>query len=335
MPARLVQHFSIATRRGGPLGIVAPDDFELTLRATSASPVLPPGALAYCADIARERVLFTCHAAADVPAVFGGTFLFVDQLRLAGGVVSVPFERLAELGLAQGQAEPVLIFSAGRAGSTLLAKLLGGVGLPCASEPDMLTQMVCLPEEARRGLPPGMDIEMAGICMAALARVLGRGAFLKLRSQCNAAPLLLLGGAASGRVVFLLRQARVWALSRRRAFAEGPAHIANILRETMEALDTVLRAGVPCDVVWFETVLRDPLAALRICAPGARPDPARVASVMARDAQDGTILARENLAESEVEEGFLAAFEAAWAGAQATAAWGEQTWAYVHEMWRA
>jgi hypothetical protein len=333
MPARLVQHFSIASRRGGPLGIVAPDDVELTLRAASDAPVLPPGALAYCADIVRERVLFTCHAAADLPAVFAGTFHFVDQLRLAGSVLSVPFERLGELGLEHGQAEPVLIFSAGRAGSTLLAKLLAGVGLPCASEPDMLTQMVCLPEEVRRGLAPGVDIEMAGVCMAALARVLGRGAFLKLRSQCNANPLLLLGGAASGRVVFLLRQARVWALSRRRAFSEGPAHIANILRETMEALDTVLRSGVPCEVVWFETVLRDPRGALRICAPGARPDPARIAAVMARDAQGGTILAREAVAVA-VEEGFVPAFEAAWAGAQATAVWGERTWRYVEAMWR-
>jgi len=334
MAQRLVHHFAIQSRRGGPLGLVGADDFELSLRATSDAPVLPRGALAYCADFARERVLFTCHAAADLPAVVAAPFLFLEQLRLAGAVVSVPFERLGELDKRVTPSEPVLIFSAGRAGSTLLTKLLAAAGLPCASEPDMLTQMVCIPDDVQRGVTPGLDREMAGVCISALARVLGPGAFIKLRSQCNAKPLLLLGGAASGRVVFILRRARDWAISRHRSFAEPPNHVAMLLREAMDALDAVAATAVPLDIVWFETMVRDPLAALLACAPGARPDPARIAAVMAQDSQGGTMLARAAVGAGAVQPGFVAAFEAAWAGAQATARWGERTHGLLREMWR-
>jgi len=332
MPKRLIHHYAIASRRGGPHGFVAPDDFELSLRATSDHPTLPPTALAYCADMVRERVLFTCHTPADLPAMLACPFLFDGQLRFAGSVLSVPCERLDELGLVPAAAEPVFIFSAGRAGSTLLAHLLRAAGLPCASEPDMLTQLAFLSEEENRPMPPGMAMGMAGICIATLGRLLGRGVFLKLRSQCNLNPLMLLGAAGSGRVVFILRRADPWALSRHRAFNEGPDHVAKTLREAMDAFDVITRAGIPCELIWFEDMVRDPYAALRICAPHVRPQAAPIEAVMARDSQAGTQLASESLSSIRRPQAFLASFRAGWDGLCATTAWIEPTRHLVNDL---
>jgi hypothetical protein len=334
MAKRLIHHYAITSRRGGPLGVVAPDDLAIVLRAVSDVPTLPAAALAYCGDMARERVLFTCHAQSDLAGMFGGPFLFVEQLRAAGSVLSVPFERLAELGLAPVQARPVFIFSAGRAGSTLLARLLEAAGLRCASEPDMLTQMACLTDEERLALPQGEDTVLASLCIASLGRVLGPGAFLKLRSQCNARPLMLLDAAPGCRVVFLLRRADTWALSRNRAFGEPPNHAAMLLRQAVDALDKLVHARVALEIVWFEDVVRNPIGALRICAPYARPDPDKVACVMGRDSQEGTSLARDTLRGAEASQDFCTAFRAAWDGARAGATWSGRTEELVAEMFR-
>jgi hypothetical protein len=333
MARRLVHHSAITERRGAPNGMVAPEDFTLSLRAASTAPYLPRGALAYCADIARERVLFTCHAQDDVPAMFEAPFLYLAQLRTAGSVISVPLERLDELGLAEGAAAAVFVFSPGRAGTTLLARLLTAAGVPCASEPDMLTQAVCLTETQRQMLPPGMDVVLATTCIGSLGRVLGRGAFIKLRSQCNEGAMTLVGAAPGSRVVFMMRGARSWAFSRHRAFAEPPNHLAMLLRHAMEALDAMIRAGVQVDILWFETLVADPLAALRLCAPEARPDPARIAEVMARDSQGGTLLARELVGNADLDPGLFWAFTGQWHGARATADWTPKTWGLLEQMW--
>jgi len=333
MARRLVHHFAITERRGAPVGMVAPDDFDLSLRAASPAPYLPRGALAYCADVARERVLFTCHAQEGLPGLFEAPFLYLEQLRTAGSVISVPFERLEELGLTAGGAAPVFIFSAGRAGTTLLARLLVAAGVPCASEPDMLTQVVCLPEVQRQMLPPGMEGVLSAMCVESLGRVLGRGVFIKLRSQCNEGAITLVGAAPWSRVIFLVRGARSWAISRNRAFGEPPNHLAMVLRHAMEALDSLVRADVQLDMLWFEAPVSDPLAALRFCTPDAQPDPARIAAVMARDSQGGTLLAREKVGMADPSPGFFTTFTAYWHGARATADWTPRTWALLDEMW--
>jgi hypothetical protein len=312
---------------------VAPGDFELSLRATSQTPTLPPGALAYCADMDRERVLFTCHAQNVLPALFAGPFLYLEQVRTAGSVISIPFERLHDLPPMEVAPAPVFIFSPGRAGTTLLSKVLAAAGLPSASEPDMLTQAACLTQAQLQPLPPGADRMMAAICTEALARVLGPGAFLKLRSQCNARPLALVQASPGSRVIFVMRKAMGWAMSRKRAFNEPPNHIAMLLHEALEAHDQMVRAQVPIDVLWFETLVSDPMAALRLCAPRAHPDPACIAKAMASDSQSGTLLAREMLAPPETDQAYFEEFEQQWHGAQAGAPWTPRTWMLRDEMW--
>jgi hypothetical protein len=324
MIRRLVHHYAIVERKG-PAPVASPCDFVLSLRATSEIPFLPAGALPYCADVAHERVLFTCHPKEDCARMFGAPFLYLEQWRGAGSLLSVPFERLDELGLVPAEARPVFIFSPGRCATTLIAALLTGVGMACASEPDMFTQLACFPAEHRRALQQRTDAELASLCVAAIARILGPDVFIKLRSQSNVRPLLLQDAAKGSRAVFVLRRAAPWALSRHRAFNEPPGRLADILYEAIAAFDALDKSGTPLSLLWHETIVSDPVSALRVCAPNLSLDTSKIASVMANDSQKGTALAREQIPPVQVDERFFAEFADAWNRESANVQWGERT----------
>ena len=334
MQRRLLHHHAIVSRRGGPEGSAAPSDFVLSFTAGSDLAVLPSVALAYCLDMPCERVLFTVHDPADVARLFAAPFLFLAQLQMAIGVVSVPFERLAELAPAGPLPRHVYVFSPGRTGSTLLARLLQAAGLAAASEPDVLAQIALLPQEAWQRLPAGMDAALAACCVNALSRTLGGTAFIKLRSQCNKRPLALLQASPGCRVVFMLRGAAAWGLSRHRAFAEDAEILAVLMLEAFNALDAILRAGVRCDVIWFETLVADPAAMLSLCAPGCHIEAAKLAEIMAEDSQQGTVLARDALGTVAVHQDFITSFAQYWVKWRASAVWTARTEALVAEMVR-
>jgi hypothetical protein len=320
MPVRRLLHFDIADRQHELRDMVAPDDFVLARRDTPCP--FPENALAYCADMQAERVLFTLHGA-TMRALFAAPFLYSAQLRGAVQVVTVPFEQVAEVetGIA---CRPTLIFSPGRTGSTLLTRLLAACGEACASEPDMLTQVCRFAREDRVRIGPEMEVALLRACMAALGRALGPAPFIKLRSHCNARPLPLMAAAGGGRPILLMRGARAWALSRHRAFAESPASVAAVLRQTADAIDKLFGLPAPPLVLWFEDLRRDPAGPLAACLPGA-PNAQAVAAVMAQDSQVGTSIAREHLAGVVADPDFDAAFTSAWSTARGGAEWSSQT----------
>jgi hypothetical protein len=163
---------------------------------------------------------------------------------------------------------------------------------------------------------------------------MGGGLCVKLRSQSNGRPMLLVHAAPGCRVVFMLRGLRSWATSRHRSFAEPPEMVAAILREAMDALDKLLFAGADVRVLWFETLAASPGEALRVCAPDLVWDGAVVDAVMRLDSQAGTMVARDVVAALPAPEmdGFFAAFEAAWREARAGAEWQPATEAYLAEV---
>ena len=332
MAQRFVNTYTISQRREAQHDVVAPDDLSLSLTGSWPAEPLPAGTLPYCADLARERALFTTHDEAGLAKLLAAAFMFNDQLETATGAISVPFEQLDEA-IAPPPAPPVLVFSPGRTGSTLLVRLLAAAGLACASEPDMLTQLARAPREAFALLPPGTREALARACLAQLGHTLGGGVIVKLRSQCNARPLLLTGAAPGCRVVFMLRGVAGWALSRHRSFLEPPETVAAILRQAIDALDKLAFCGAAFDVLWFETLAADPAAALRICAPGLAFDADVLGAVMARDSQAGTMIAREHVASSPAQDGFMAQLARDWREARAGAEWHPATEALVGEVW--
>ena len=332
MGQRAVNIYPILGRREAQHDVVAPDDLTLGAAGPWQQAGLPAGTLPYCADLARERALFTTHDAAGLAKLLGAAFMFNDQLETAREVISVPFEHLDDL-VAPAPGAPVLVFSPGRTGSTLLARLLAAAGLACASEPDMLTQLARAPRDEYRLLPPGTREALARACLAQLGHTLGGGVFVKLRSQCNARPLLLTDAAPGCRVVFMLRGVAGWALSRHRSFIEPPETVASILRQAVDALDKLAFSGAVFDVLWFETLAADPAAALRVCAPDLAFDPDLLAGVMGRDSQEGTVVARALVAAALAQDGFLEQFARDWREARAGAEWHPSTEALLGEMW--
>jgi hypothetical protein len=329
MPERPTLYFDIEKRQSELRDGVAPDDFVLRRRESPLP--FPARALAYCADLQAERVLFSVHGQ-RLNALFAAPFLYTAQLRDAVGMASVPFERLAELEGNLPAPRPTLIFSPGRTGSTLLARLLAASGAPCASEPDMPTQVCRFNREDRMRMGFAMEPALLRACVVALCRALGPAPFIKLRSQCNARPLALLAAAPGASAIFLVRRMRPWARSRHMAFGEPPLAVAFVLREAIDALDKLQSAGVPFRVLWFEDLVRDPAGALRACVPAHLVNRAAVARVMAEDSQGGTGVARDAVAASSADPGFGPGFEAAWEAARAGAEWGPGTLALLAAM---
>jgi len=292
---------------------------------------LPELALPYCVDIVRRQVLFTNHDAAGFACVRGAAFMFGEQLATAVGVHGVSFEQLGAFA-AGGMAPPLLVFSPGRTGSTLLVRVLSACGLSCASEPDVLTQLGQIPEAQIVACGDGLREMLARAVIGRLVDVLGGGVCIKLRSQANERPLVLAGGAAGGRVVFMLRRARDWAESRHRSFAEPPGAVAAVLRQAVDALDKLQFAGLDFAVLWFETLVADPRAAVAACAPGLRFDGDAVRAALSRDSQEGTMVSRSALAGFRGDSGFDTAFEAAWQVARAGAEWQPATEKLLAEM---
>lgn len=326
MPERRLLHFDIDDRQREQRDLVAPDDFVLRRRDTPCE--FPTRALAYCADMQAERVLFSLHGA-DMGALFDAPFLYAAQLRDARQVVTVPFEQLAALD-AGTPCRPSLIFSPGRTGSTLLARLLAECGVPCASEPDMLTQVCRFRREERMRIGPDMEVALLHTCLAALCRALGAAPFVKLRSHCNARPLPLLAAACGGRAFLLWRRLAPWALSRHRTFGETPASVAAVLRQALDAADKLLGEPAPPAILWFEDLLADPAAVLRSCVPDTVLDLDRILAAMATDSQAGTAIAREALANAPEDADFAAAFATSWRAARAGAEWGDATQALLN-----
>jgi len=179
MVERAVLFFDIEDRQAELRDGVAPDDFVLRRRESPLP--FPDGALAYCADLQAERVLFSLHGPA-LTGLFAAPFLYAAQLQGAVGVASVPFERLSEWEAGLPAPRPRLIFSPGRTGSTLLARLIAACGAPCASEPDMLSQICRFNREDRVRMGFAMEPALLRACMMSLCRALGPAPFIKLRS---------------------------------------------------------------------------------------------------------------------------------------------------------
>ena len=335
MVSRPILHFDIEDRQQELRGFAAPDDFVLRRRDTPVP--FPDDALTYCADLQSERVLYTTHAA-PLSTLFAAPFLYAAQLRGAQHVVAVPYERLEELEPEMPGPPPVLVFSTGRTGSTLLTRLLSAASAACASEPDLLAQVSRFGREDRLRMGFAMEPALLRACLVALTQGLGRPvplvhpAFIKLRSHCNARPLPLVEAVPGAQAIFMLRRARPWAVSRHRAFGETPLSVASVLREAADALDKLAGGAAPLQVLWFEDLVREPVATLLACLGPGFLDEAAIERAMARDAQDGTSVAREALAGAVVDEGFGEAFVAAWGEARSGAQWSGETEALLREM---
>ncbi|HYS57646.1 MAG TPA: hypothetical protein VEM34_05845 [Burkholderiales bacterium] len=277
--------------------ISGPDDFSLGAgRAVDSSRMFEPDVSPYCFDLANRTLLCV-----STPDISGATFFYQAQRQYARSVIRVPFESLPG-----GPASPVLIFSIGRCGSTLLVKALEAAGVRVASEPDFYTQAA-----SHQPLDSSLRSAIAG------ATRLLRYSVVKLRLECNRAPLLIASALDSPRIMFILRDPVDWAASLRRLSRNSLDlnwAVAQ-LRRGLLALDELTRnyAVRICYYEDFRELGTDPVAdALSWIGWSGTVSRETLMAVAARDAQDGTIVSRASVRGVPDDLRFREAFRREW-----------------------
>ncbi|WP_205648157.1 dienelactone hydrolase family protein [Actinomadura rubteroloni] len=304
----------VARRPRLPFDWAEADDFTLAeplpLRRVPADKLLP-----YAFDLDARELVLTFHA--DVGAAAREPFLYVEQRTNARYVVRVPFEHLDRaFGPPDPAAAPILIFSIGRTGSTLLNALLGCATSRAYSEPDAVTQLALRrPEFAALGTATHRNL--AWHALSALLPS-GGGCAVKFRSQAARAMPDVLDAFPSARFIYLLRERRAWGRSVHRAFPGTDSdEAARELLDGVRSLALMRSADVESHVVHYEDLVAAPehVVAQLLGTPDLSPETtARITAVMARDAQAGSEIGRTSAApEPRGERRWLADFDAAWA----------------------
>jgi hypothetical protein len=191
----------IVGRTAKRYAVVSPADFSLGPGREIAA--LPLEATPYCADFDSQSLL--CVTA---PGILDHPFLYQAQRQQAKTVIRVALAELAE-----EDVTPMLIFSPGRCGSTLLYRILKAAALPCVSEPDYFSQAATSFARRGRGAMDRYRRPMRAATGLLAASLASRSPVIKLRHHCLDAPLLISGAFAACKIIFLLRDHREWALS--------------------------------------------------------------------------------------------------------------------------
>jgi hypothetical protein len=279
-------------RRTNRISISGPHDFACGARtafagAASSGEILLP----YCLDAARKRSLYI--AGADAAAAQAAPFYYLHLRRTAKRLVSVPWEMTPLSGKAG--ASPILVFSPGRVGSTLLSAILVEAGIANVSEPDFYTQATTSfaagPFNPRRHSMAKAARDLGRDLAAAIGE--GGPVVAKLRAECCRAPQLIVEGERP-KTVFMTRAFEPWARSTGRVFRAGPARAVAKYLQSLAAYDWLLR-HTDCHLVLYDELVSDPgsrcTALGRFLGRDISPDAA--ARALASDSQQGTPLEQE------------------------------------------
>jgi hypothetical protein len=268
-----VTEHEILARTTHPTSLSQPADFTLGPgRAVPLNRVYERDVSPYCFDLSNRLLLCV-----STPDIAGSTFFYQAQRRRARTVLRVPVDELPD-----ASASPALIFSIGRCGSTLLFRAFEAAGVAIVSEPDYFTQAALA----------GIHDRFLQVAIGRATRLLPYAA-IKLRLECNAAPLLIAGAFRAPRVVFVLRDAVDWASSHHRQSRGtiGAAQWTTVLKGSLFALAQLAQV-YDVRVAYYEdfrTLDPGPIAALLAsCGFTDRVDAAALRAVAERDSHEGS-----------------------------------------------
>ncbi len=302
------------------MSTVKPDDFDygaaVPLGRFPAAVALP-----FAFDMETQDLLFTLHV---VPSkLLHAPFLYAAQREMARGAARLPLASLPGIyGEPSAELRPVLIFSLGRTGSTLLERLLGCVTARCISEPDTLTQLAnhrqqfaVLAEATRRAM---IYYSVAPFLHVAVPGSENMRCVIKLRSQVNGIAGDVADVLPRAKYVFMVRERTAWARSTFRSFRLAPQNVVERLLGGIAAIAALRARGVDLDVVSYEELVGDPVAFVsRIAGADLAKDAAlaaRLGAVMNTDSQAEHRLARDRTSVPlEGEAAWMAEFERLWA----------------------
>ncbi len=259
--------------------------------ATIANVALVP----YCLNFDTGTILFS--AAIDPKQAMEAEFHYAYLRERTRFFVELPGPSIR---LPQSAALPksLLLFSPGRCGSTLLAKVIRALGGVCISEPDFYSQA------ALHALPAGSlgtnDRHLLEIARKFLVSLWMRSTdsvVMKMRSHANYAPMALLPeGEDPRKTLFLMRPFEPWCESRMRAFDNDLQDNFRIYAAALKALRQ-LQQQTHCLLLDFDEINGPSLEWARRLAAFLDHDfnEEAVRRVMSEDSQAGTPLAKTRL----------------------------------------
>lgn len=264
---------------------------ETLVPATIANVPLVP----YCLDFDAGTILFS--AAVDPKRAMAAEFHYAYLrartrffVELPGPSIRLPQEAVFP--------KSMLLFSPGRCGSTLLAKVIRALGVVCISEPDFYSQAAMHARTA--GALTSEDRRLLEIARKFLVSPWMRSTVpivLKMRSHGNRAPMALLPeNEVSPKTLFLIRRFEPWCESRMRAFGNDLQDNLRVYLAALRALRQ-LRQHTQCLMLDFDEINGASLDwAGRLAAfLGREFNEEAVRQVMSEDSQAGTPLAKSQL----------------------------------------
>jgi hypothetical protein len=288
--ARLIMSAAVReARHTGRISISGPGDFTLgPLQPLDRAAVTQDPLLPYCLDFLHRRALYV--AGIDPKGAQDAPFYYLYLRRNARRVVFVPWEAGP---LASGVARaPVFLFSPGRCGSTLLARILSAGGTANVSEPDFYTQLTgALCASPYNPWRPQIQAAVAAMGTDLAAALDPRQSpVVKLRAESCRAPELLLQ-SREPRTLFMTRGFEAWARSNGRAFGNPARKTVGKYLRAMTCYAWQKRHS-DCHLVRYEDLLAAPLPATQALARFLGRDIAAdtVTATMKEDSQDGTPL---------------------------------------------
>ena len=210
-------------QKPNPLSIVKLQDFDYLERENVESKTIieNPNISLYCLDPQSQKAIFV-ETPSDID-LSNESFFHQAQYKYAQRLIAVPFQDLYQLALALEEPiqNPIVIYSVGRCGSTLLSKVFNQVDTVVSlSEPDVFSQIV-----AMRNSDGSNDREIAQllkICIYLLCKPTLKGkpscCVIKLRSFCIELGDLIYQAFPNAKVLFLYRNLEDVVKSSIRAF---------------------------------------------------------------------------------------------------------------------
>ncbi len=277
----------------------------------------------YCLDFENHHAYFTeTPGDCDLSRV---PFMYQTQYQLSTHMVRISFDTFHQLAseVKYDASNLLLIYSVGRCGSTLVSRALNEVeGVDSLSEPDAFTQL--LPNRGSEGLSSDERAALLKSCTALqCAPGLARGKdtwALKFRSDVTHLAPLFYAIFPQAKLVFLYRNAEPWARSNWRyaqvAFPgiagtsvdaprpdwNGSTMLESMAMRWLGPMQTCLelqQRGIQIFIARYEELNSQPNEVLNAMFAHCGVSSCRIGdldTVLAQDAQEGTVLSRASLA---------------------------------------
>jgi len=280
--------------------LVSPDDIEFVdAKSINFGLTNELAQVPYCLDL--EHTLLINATGIDPFQAAKATFHYSYLRANANGFLCVPVEKIPKK-IQRNNVAPFLLFSPGRCGSTLLTKILAGMGVISISEPDFYSQVahyVTLGRKTLNEIRPALDLlrYASTLLLQPFSQALPGKVLIKFRSDVNRAPGIIVASFThQPKTIFLTRGFGAWCESRRRAFSNSLEQNLQIYTRALLTLKFLLK-HTDCLVIHYEDFLtnQDAVYSKLTSFFEVTANYEVFAAIIKEDSQAGTALSKERI----------------------------------------